>query len=130
MEKAVVANDMNKRWIRRSDKILLWMIILWFIGAGWGLMIETASFIVQAIKFLREPISDYYGYSEGIRFDIGEILLYIGGPVTGGIVTWLIKNMIEATTRNKLNPGYLKTHLPDEECGDPVDPAEGPVDIP
>lgn len=115
----MVADDMKKKWIKRSDRILLYIIILWFIGAAWGIALTTASFAVQvwySFAALQATTGGYYGYGGmDISLDANSILIYICAPVTGGLITWLIKNMSEANTRSKLNPEYLKTHPPDDE---------------
>ena len=108
---------MKRKWIKRSDRILQAMIIMWFVGAAWGMIIVSLQFGLQIYQTLKslQSVGDYYGYGSTINIDINSVLIYIGAPVGGGIVTWLIKNMIEATTANKLNPDYLKTHLPEDE---------------
>jgi len=111
---------MRLKWIKRSDRILLAMIVLWFIGAAWGMSIITAQLVCQIIIEFRTPPSSigYYG-SPTIGVDLTSVLVYIGGPVTGGLVTWLIKNMSEANTKSKLNPDYLKNHLPEDDLDKP-----------
>lgn len=106
---------MKRKWVKRSDTILLAMTIMWFIGAFWGMTLETTKFVLQVIyafKTLSNTANSYYGYGSGMNLsvDVNSVLIYIGAPVTGGLVTWLIKNMSEANTKNKLNPEYLKTH--------------------
>lgn len=82
--------------------------------------IITAQLVCQIIIAFRTPPSSmgYYG-SPTIGVDLTSVLVYIGGPVAGGLVTWLIKNMSEANTRSKLNPDYLKTHTPESELDKP-----------
>lgn len=115
----MVANDMTRKWVKRSDRILFMMIIMFFIGAVWGIAMNTASFIVQVIyafKTIQSASNSYYGSGGmNINVDYNSILIYIGAPVTGGLVTWLIKNMVESNTKNKLNPEYLTTHTEDIE---------------
>ena len=81
---------MKRKWIKRSDIIILSMTILWFITAIWMMGMVT----IQVIR------GDY-------NASIGEVGMFVGGAFTGGVVAWLIKNMSESNTKNKLNPGYL-----------------------
>ena len=53
------------------------MMILWFIGAIFGFVVCT----VQLIRV--EPVSLY------------DLFAYIGAPVTGGIVSYMIKTAFE-----------------------------------
>ena len=103
---------MKRKWIKRSDRILHSMVIMWFVGAFWGIAMETTSFALQvmyAMRQLQASTGGYYGYGGmNLTLDINSVLIYIGAPVTGGLVTWLIKNMSEANTKSKLNPDYLK----------------------
>ena len=54
------------------------IIILWFIGAIFGMIIVT----VQAVND---------SYSIGL----GELLMYIGAPMTSGILGYLVKSAVE-----------------------------------
>lgn len=90
--------NLKDKWVKRSDIVIVSMIRLWFLGAFWGFGVVT----IQAF------CSDYPP-------DVSSVLTYIGAPVTGGIVTWLIKSLGENMTKTKLNPDYLKTHLPSDD---------------
>ena len=60
-----------------SKKVLNKFIIMWFIGAFYGMFITT------------------YELLHGMEVHIEAWYVYIGGPVTGGIITYLIKSMKE-----------------------------------
>lgn len=60
-----------------SKKVLNKFIIMWFVGAFFGM------FVVSYELFFKEETH------------LEAWLLYIGGPVTGGIITYLIKSMKE-----------------------------------
>ena len=85
------------KWARRSDTVLMLMLILWFIGAIWGMTIVT-------VQVFRDSYS----------IDIGSVLTYIGAPVSGYIITWLIKNLTENNIRTKSNPDYKEPVQPGE----------------
>ena len=61
------------------------MIVLWFIGAAFGaavIVVELAASLLLAD-----------GYS--IAIHLPELLTYIGAPIGGGIVGYLIKSAME-----------------------------------
>jgi hypothetical protein len=64
---------------REYSKIVLnAMIILWFVGALYGA-------VIVAVQVLRNSYST----------DLSSLLMYIGGPMTGGVVSYLIKSSLE-----------------------------------
>lgn len=75
----------KKSFTRFSKKCLAAMIVLWFIGAVFG-------FAVVAMQTMRGDMV----------ISLGEVLTYIGAPMTGGIVSYMIKSAIED---NKIKKG-------------------------
>ena len=70
------------------------MIVLWFVGAVFGMAVVVWQLVTAAYTV-----------------NIGDVLMYIGGPMTGGIVGYLVKSAIE-------NKEKIKKNTPSEEsCG-------------
>lgn len=67
---------------RFSKRVLTAMIILWFSVAVFGA-------VINIILLLRAP--------EVVNLD--SFYLYIGAPISGGIVTYLIKSAMENTKK-------------------------------
>ena len=67
-----------------SKKALTAMIIMWFLGALLG-------FVVVGIQICRNDV----------MVNLSDILLYIGAPMTGGIVAYMIKSAQENTEKIK-----------------------------
>lgn len=74
------SDGVNKQKKKReySKLVLTAMIVLWFIGAGFGMMVVLWQLITAAYTV-----------------NIGDVLIYIGGPMTGGIVGYLVKSAVE-----------------------------------
>lgn len=89
-----------------SKMIVRQMIALWFLGAVFG----AAVILVELIATL----AGVDGYSVAITIHLPELLTYIGAPVGGGILGYLVKSAFENKEKIKQNPGY-------------VDPREGKV---
>ncbi len=89
---------MKRKWVKRSDVIILLMVIAWFVVLVWAMVLVT----VQIIR------NDY-------QVNINDVTSMVNLTVGGAVMTWLIKNMYQTTTANKLNPDYLKTHLPEDD---------------
>lgn len=87
-----------------SKKIIRLMIILWFAGAVFG----AAVIVIEIIGVLRGVDS----YSMGLTIHLPELLNYIGMPVSGGIVGYLLKSAFE--NREKIKQNYR----PDAENND------------
>lgn len=87
---------------QNSDRILWRMIQVWFGGVIYGAVLVLAEYIVSLIIALT---GDGYG---AVTIHLPEYLLYIGGPVTGGIVTGLCKNALENREKIRQNPDYLR----------------------
>lgn len=68
----------KKNFTRFSKKCLAAMIILWFIGAAFGFAVVT----VQTVR-------------GDMTISLNDVLLYIGAPMTGGVVSYMIKSAIE-----------------------------------
>ncbi len=61
-----------------SKKALLSMIALWFFGALFG-------FFVVSVQLHRADMT----------LSLSDLLLYIGAPMTGGIVSYMLKSAAE-----------------------------------
>lgn len=73
------------------------MIALWFAGAIFG----AAVIAIEIIGVLRGVDS----YSMGLTIHLPELLSYIGMPVGGGIVGYLLKSAFE--NREKIKQNYI-----------------------
>ena len=80
-----------------SKKIIRLMIILWFAGAVFG----AAVIIVELVGVFCGTGS----YSLGLTVHLPELLNYIGMPVGGGIVGYLLKSAFE--NREKIKQNYI-----------------------
>lgn len=70
---------MNKKQFKQFSKRCIGaMIVLWFIGAVFG-------FCVVAVQLIRGDMT----------VSLGDVLAYIGAPMTGGIVSYMIKSALE-----------------------------------
>ena len=67
-----------------SKKIINLMIVLWFVGAAYGAVVIAVELIASLL--CRDTI---------ITIHLSEWLAYIGAPITGGIVGYLIKSAME-----------------------------------
>ena len=68
----------EKKFVQFSKRCLAAMILLWFIGA-------VFAFAVVACQVIRGDMS----------VALSDLLLYIGAPMTGGIVSYMIKSAWE-----------------------------------
>lgn len=85
-----------------SKRILAAMAIVWFIGAVFGMVMEIILLCIAP---------------EMVMLD--GLLTYIGAPVTGGLMTYLVKSAMENKEKIKqdFDPGYgtdLETTETDE----------------
>lgn len=76
----------EKKFVQFSKRCLGAMIVLWFVGALFG-------FVVVALQVLRGDMT----------VNLADLLLYIGAPMTGGIVSYMIKSAWE--NREKIKGG-------------------------
>ena len=77
-----------------SKQIINRMIVLWFIGAAFGASIVAV-----------EIIATFAGLGEytSVVVHLPELLAYIGAPITGGLVGYLIKSAMENKEKIKNN---------------------------
>ncbi len=68
-----------------SKKVIGALTAVWFIGAAVGIVIVT----IQAVR--------------GDMVSLGELLVYIDAPMTGGIVGYFIKSAQENREKIKVN---------------------------
>ena len=85
-----------------SDKIVWRMIQVWFAGVIFGGVIVLAEVIAALVTAFSAS-----GYAS-VTVHLSEYLMYVGAPVSGGIVTALIKNAMENREKIRANPEYLK----------------------
>ena len=69
-----------------SKRVLSAMIIMWFVGAVIGL----ATVVVQLVRC-------------DTLVSLSELLMYIGAPMTGGIVSYMLKSAFENKEKIKYN---------------------------
>lgn len=89
-----------------SKTVINAMIVLWFVGAGFG----AAVVVVQLVQSFISGSP----YSSTV-VNIPELLNYIGMPVSGAIVGYLAKSAFENREKIKSNPGY---HAGENNRGD------------
>lgn len=83
------------------------MIRLWIIGAFFG-----AAVVVVEVVFNVVLPGDYYS---SIPIHLPELLSYIGLPIGGGIVTYLIKSAMENINKGKTKQfDPIPNEYPDE----------------
>ena len=85
-----------------SEKIIWRMIQVWFGGVVYGGVLVLAEYIVSLIVALTG--NSYIT----VTVHLPEYLIYIGVPVSSGIVTGLVKNALENKEKIRQNPDYLK----------------------
>lgn len=83
MEEAVGIDEMKvkekvKKKREYSKAALAAMIVLWFVGAFFGMAVVVWQLLTAAYTV-----------------NIGDVLMYIGGPMTGGIVSYMVKSAVE-----------------------------------
>lgn len=96
MERDGVSREVPAGKKKKSEcsKVALWaMIVLWFIGAFFGMAVVVWQLITAAYTV-----------------NIGDVLVYIGGPMTGGIVGYMVKSAVE-------NKEKIKKDVSGEESG-------------
>lgn len=85
-----------------SEKIVWRMIQVWFGGVVYGGALVLAEYIASLIVALNGN-----SYTT-VTVHLPEYLIYIGVPVSSGIVTGLVKNALENKEKIRQNPDYLK----------------------
>lgn len=83
-----------------SKKVIVALAVIWFIGAILG----AAVVIVQVVR------GDY-------TVNLSDLLMYIGAPMTGGIVSYMLKSAFENKEKIKNN----KTEVSDYESQTEID---------
>jgi fructose-specific phosphotransferase system IIC component len=82
-----------------SKWVLNRMIALWFIGAAFGAAVVVAEIVAT--------FAGGGGYTS-VVVHLPDLLMYIGAPITGGIVSYLIKSAME-------NKEKIKNHTKESE---------------
>lgn len=85
-----------------SKRIINRMIVLWFIGAAFGAAIVS----IEIVASFAVP-----GEYMAVTVHLPELLAYIGAPITGGIVGYLIKSAMENKEKIKNNSVYERGFL-------------------
>lgn len=70
-----------------SKQILSLMVAVWFAGAAFGGVVVIIELLVLLIGGAE--------YSMVVTVHLPELLAYIGAPMTGGIIGYLIKSALE-----------------------------------
>lgn len=94
-----------------SKKVLALMIALWFLGAAFG-----------AVVIIIELIATLIGtgeYSMALTVHLPELLTYIGAPMTGGIIGYLIKSAMENREKIKKKDVCQGEPIPNENPDEP-----------
>lgn len=78
VRKASMRRPRRNKLREYSKRVLGAMIVLWFVGALFG-----------AAVVVRQVTNNAY------MTDLSSLLMYIGGPMTGGIVSYLVKSALE-----------------------------------
>lgn len=78
-----------------SKRILNRMIVLWFVGAAFGALVVVA----EVVASFASP-----GEYTTVTVHLPDLLMYVGAPITGGIVSYLIKSALENKEKIKNNP--------------------------
>lgn len=87
-----------------SKRIVRLMIMLWFIGAAFGALIIVVELV--GVLFGTD------GYSLGLTVHLPELLNYIGMPVGGGIVGYLLKSAFENKEKIKQSARQDNSDIP------------------
>lgn len=85
------------------------MLVLWFCGAVFGAAVVVVELVASLV------VRDSYGTS--VTIHLPELLAYIGAPVGGGIVVYLLKSAFENREKIKQNPNYNRAENPDNFGG-------------
>ncbi len=75
-----------KKFVQFSKRCLGAMIVLWFVGALFG-------FVVVTVQVARGDMT----------VSLSDLLMYIGAPMTGGIVSYMLKSAAENREKIKGN---------------------------
>lgn len=91
-----------------SKRIIRAMVALWFVGAVFGAVVITVELVAT--------LAGVDGYTMAITIHLPELLTYIGAPVGGGILGYLLKSAFENREKIRQNPDYLDSE-PDNNYG-------------
>jgi hypothetical protein len=83
------------------------MVGLWFAGAAFGALVVAAELVATFISF--------DSYAAMVSVHLPDLLLYIGGPVSGGIVTYMLKSAFE--NKAKIEKQYIPDYDQEESGG-------------
>ena len=94
-----------------SKRVLSLMIALWFVGAAFGSVVIVVELVATLVGSGE--------YSMALTVHLPELLTYIGAPMTGGIIGYLIKSAMENREKIKKNDGPSVESIPNENPDEP-----------
>ena len=114
MKKKQITNDpAEKKHQEFSKKVINLMILLWFAAAVFSMSMTVFMIIC--------------GVYDSVQMMINDLLLYVGVPMGGGIVGYLLKSAVEnkekikGSHQNVSGEENINGHNPDSKCGDCAD---------
>ena len=90
----IIFEKKKKPFKQFSKKCLGAMIVLWFIGAVFGFAVVT----IQALR-------------GDMAVNLSDLLMYIGAPMTGGIVSYMIKSALEDKNKKENTYENIETEI-------------------
>ena len=78
-------------FVQYSKKVLTAMIVMWFLGAVLG-------FVVVGVQL----------YRNDTMVNLSDVLVYIGAPMGGGIVSYMIKSAWEKQGKRGSSENYTE----------------------
>lgn len=78
-----------------SKRVVVTLIILWFIGAVYGMVYCLAELVLSA-------------FIPGYTVHFGELLAYVGAPVGGTLIGYLAKSAFEA--KESMKHKYIENY--------------------
>ncbi len=85
----IVIEKKERKFVQFSKRCLAAMIVLWFFGALFG----TVTVAWQTVR--------------GEASALGDLLLYVGAPMTGGIVSYMLKSAWEKQKEGENHEGEI-----------------------
>ncbi len=82
-------DELKVKRVEYSKRVLFAVVLLWFVGALFGM----------AVVVWQMAVSD-------CPTALADLLVYIGGPMTGGTVGYLVKSAME--NREKIRTQYTE----------------------
>lgn len=89
-----------------SKKVLHLMIVLWFIGAAFGAVVVSVELIATLVMANTGAVPP--------TVHLPELLVYIGAPVGGGVLGYLLKSAFENREKIKKGAGPEPAEIQEE----------------